>query len=214
MPSLPAAARRLLESSQIDVALERKVRARIGGLGDGDVDPDAARQFDVDARRREVEVRRHQLSGSNERFREEVLGAPALVRRDQMAISVDLAHGGFEPEEAARSRVGLVAELHRRALLLRERGRAAVREEVDVDVLRAQKERVVPGACERGPARLGLDERDRLDDLDLPGRGPESAHLGESSDGSAAPRGGSCGRHRRTRPPVRRPWRPPGRRRG
>ena len=147
----PGGPERFLESIQIDVAFERKVRARVGCLGDGHVDPDAARQFDVDARSREVEVRRDQLSGLNEHLRQEMLGAPALVRRDQMAISVDLAHGGFEPEEAPRSRVRLVADLHRRALLLRERRRAAIGEEVDVDVLRAQKECVVSARLRARP---------------------------------------------------------------
>ena len=47
--------------------------------------------------------------------------------------------------------IGLVAELHRRPLLLREGGGAAVGEEVDEDVLGPQQEGVVAGLRERLP---------------------------------------------------------------
>ena len=97
-----------------------------------------------------------------------MLGAAPLVRRDHVPVAVDLLHRLLEPEEAPRAGVRLVAELHRRALLLREGRGAAVRQQVDEDVVGAEQERVVAGRLERAPAlRLG-PERHRLDDLDLP----------------------------------------------
>ncbi len=160
----------LLEGDQIDVALEQVRRLGVARLRDRDVDPDAARELDVRARGREVEVGRHEQTGLDEQLREQVLGAATLVGRDDMPVAVQLPHRLLEPVEAARARVRLVAELHRGALLLRERGRAAVGEEVDEDVVRAEQERVVAGGFERTPALRLRPERDRLDDLDLPGR--------------------------------------------
>jgi hypothetical protein len=87
-----------------------------------------------------------------------------------MPEPVALVHHTLEPEEAARAGVGLVTELHRRPLLLRERGGAAVGEQVDVDVFGAEEERVVAGAGDCFTATLFARERDRLDDLDPPRR--------------------------------------------
>src|SRR5581483_311062 len=79
-------------------------------------------------------------------------------------------------EEAARARVRLVAELHGGALLLRERGRAAVREQVDEDIFGAEQEGVEARLLDRGAAPLSARQGDRLDDLDPPGRNARRAH--------------------------------------
>ena len=113
-----------------------------------------------------------------------MLGAAPLVGGNHVPVAVDLADGLLEPEEAPRARVRLVAELHRGALLLGERGRAAVGQEIDVDVLGAQQERVEPRALQCIAARLGMDELDRLDDLDLPGRRDHGQSIRASVRGS------------------------------
>ena len=166
--ALRAGGEHALEAYEVDIALERVRRLRVARLGDGDVDPGAARKLDVRARGREVEVRRHQRPRLDQELREQVLGAAPLMGRDQVPVAVGLPHRSFEPEEAARPGVRLVAELHRRALLLRQRRRAAVRQEVDEHVVGAEQEGVVAGLLERGPPRRRRFERDRLDDLDLP----------------------------------------------
>ena len=145
----PGGADDLLEPADVDVALPRVRRLRIGCLGDRDVRPDTARQLGMGARGREVEVRGDELARLDEHLREEVLGAAALVGRDRVLVAVHLEHGALEPEIAARAGVRLVAELHRGALLLRGRGGAAVGQQVDEDVDRVQKERVVAGLGER-----------------------------------------------------------------
>jgi hypothetical protein len=139
----------LLEPPEVDVALEREDRLGHLGLVDGHVHPQPAGELDVLPRGREVEVRGHFGAGPDEREREQVLRAPTLVRGDQVPVAERLAHGLLEAEEAARARVGLVPELHRGALLLRERGGAAVGEQVDEHVLRAQEKRVVAGLAHR-----------------------------------------------------------------
>ena len=208
-PARPAST--LLERVEVDVALEREGRLRVGRLGHGDVDPDPAGELDVHARGREVEVRGDELARLDEHAREQVLGAAALVRRDQVAVAVDVAHGRLEPEEAARAGVRLVAELHRGALLLRERRGAAVREQVDEDVLGAEQERVVAGRCERGAACLGPTSAIGSTTLIFQGGGPakSASHLGESlGQGSEElpARGGSVSRRSRT---IRQRTRPP-----
>ena len=139
-------------------------------LRHGDVDPRAARERHVLARRREVQVRRDDPAGPDQHPREEVLGAAALVGGDQMPVAVEVVHRLLEPEVAARARVRLVAELHGRALLLGERRRAAVGEQVDEDVLGAQQEGVVSRLDDRLRATLRRLQDDRLHDLGLPGR--------------------------------------------
>ena len=99
-----------------------------------------------------------------------MLRAAPLVRRDQVLPAVHLAHRRLEPVEAARAGVRLVAELHRGALLLRHRRRAAVGQQVDVDVVGAKQERVEAGRDDRLAPGCGVRQTDRLDDLDLVGR--------------------------------------------
>ncbi len=158
-----------LERDEVDVALERVEALRIARLGHRDVVPDAAGELDVGARGREVEVGRHDRAGPDEDLRQQVLGATALVGRNQVAIAVDVVHRRLEPEVAARAGVGLVAELHRRALLLGHGGGAAVGEQVDEDVVGAEQERVPAGLLDCLPPPHRVRQRDRLDDLDLPG---------------------------------------------
>jgi hypothetical protein len=119
---------------------------------------------------REVEVRGHERARPDEEARKQVLRTAALMCRDQMAVAVDVLHRGLEPEEAARARVRLVSEFHRRALLLRHRRRPAVGEQVDEDIVRATQKRVVARLLHRLAAPLCIGEEDRLDDLDLPRR--------------------------------------------
>ena len=142
-------------------------RLGIARLRDRDVGPHAARQLCMHAGRREVQVRQHELAGLHEHAREQMLGAASLVRRDQVPPAVDVAHRRFEPVEAARAGVRLVAELHRRALLLRHRRGAAVGQEIDVDVVGAEQERVEAGRDDRPAPGRRVRQTDRLDDLDL-----------------------------------------------
>jgi hypothetical protein len=85
-----------------------------------------------------------------------------------MLVAVGLPHRLLEPEEAAGARIGLVTELHRRALLLGKGRGAAIGEEIDEDILGAQQEGVVAGGLERAPPLRLRPERDRLDNFDLP----------------------------------------------
>jgi len=93
----------VVERLEVDVALERVERLRIARLADRDVDPRAARELDVRARRREVEVRRDEGAWGHEQLREQMLGAASLVRRDDVAVAEDLLDRALEPEEAARA---------------------------------------------------------------------------------------------------------------
>jgi hypothetical protein len=141
-----------------------------GEVGSRDVHPHAARELDVLPGSGEVQVRGDDAARLDEQPGEEMLRPSALVRRDHVRVAVHVVHGLLQPEVASRPGVGLVAELHCGTLLLRERRGAAVREQVDEDLVGAQQERVVAGALEC-PAALRLGEQgDRLDHLDLPRR--------------------------------------------
>ena len=124
-----------------------------------------------------VAVKSHKNSVHNENARyrkefslEQVLGSAALMRRDQVVEAVDVAHRRLEPEEAPRPRVRLIAQLHGGTLLLRQRGRSAVREEIDEHIVGTKEEGVVARLLQCAPPPVRRRQGDRLDDLDLPRR--------------------------------------------
>ena len=98
----------------------------------------SALQLLMRARRGEVHVARDDVPRPDEDARDEVLGAAPLVGRDDVPEAVDLAHGGLEAVEGFRAGVGLVARHHGCPLPVAHGVRAAVGEEVDVDVLALQ----------------------------------------------------------------------------
>src|SRR5512133_3606125 len=152
-----------LEPDEVDVALERMWRLGIARLRNCDVDPLSTGELDVCARGREIEVRRHERARSDEQLREQVLGAATLVCRDQMLVAIRLTDRRLEAKETARAGVRLIAELHRGPLLLRDGRGAAVRQQVDEDVVGAEQKRVVASLLECPPPLDLRLQRDRLD---------------------------------------------------
>ena len=144
-------------------------------LVDDDVDEDRAGQFLVLAGGGEVHVARHVVTGLDQRLRDEVLGAAALVGGDEVLIAVVGAHGVFEVVEVAAAGVGLVAQHHAGPLAVAHGVGAAVGEQVDVDVFGAEEEGVVAGRVKGDLAGGAVDHLDGLDHLDLPGLGPGAA---------------------------------------
>ena len=134
-----------------------------------------AGELDMRPRGREVEVRRHDRPGPDEGTGEQVLGAATLVSGDDVAVPERVPDDLLEAEVAARARVRLVAELHRRAAPATAqtcRCRSAGRR---------TRPRSAGGTCVAGLAHrhaaLGRRaELDRLDDLDLPRRWRQGLH--------------------------------------
>ena len=134
----------------------------------------AARQLLVQARGGEVHVARHVVAGLDQDARQQVLGAAALVGRDDVAVAVVLLDRRFEVVEVAAAGIGLVAHHHAGPLPVAHRAGAAVGQQVDVDVLGAQQEGVVARLGD-GPRAFGAGHHlDGLDHLDLPGFGPRA----------------------------------------
>ena len=111
----------------------------------------AAGQLLVEPGRREVHVPRDVVARLDQRLADQVLGAAALVRRDDVAVAVEALDGRLEVVEVAAPGVRLVAEHHPGPLAVAHRGRAGVGEEIDVDVVAVEQERVVAGLGERAP---------------------------------------------------------------
>ena len=166
-PLAPLAHDQVAQLAEVDVPLERVARLGIARLGNRHVRPHTACELGVNARGGEVQVRQHELPRLHEHPREQMLRPASLVRRDQVPPAVHLAHRRLEPVEAARAGIRLVAELHRRPLLLRHGRCAAVGQQIDVDVVRAEQERVEAGCDDRLATGGGVRQPDRLDDLDL-----------------------------------------------
>jgi hypothetical protein len=77
--------------------------------------------------------------------------------------------------EVARAGIRLVAEHHARPLTVGHCVRARVGQQVDVDVLGAEEERVEARVGQRTVALGATSNDQRLDDLDLPGFCPTAA---------------------------------------
>ena len=161
-----------LELREVHVALERAQVRRVVGRVDDHVDERAAGEFLVEARGREVHVARHELALADRGLAQEVLGAAALVRGHDEFVAVVLPDRVLEVVVVPAAGVGLVAEHHAGPLTVAHRVRAAVGEQVDVDVVRAQQERVEAGLGQRTLALRARRDAQGLDHLDLPGLGP------------------------------------------
>ena len=88
----------------------------------------------------EVGVAKHQIAGPDQQLHQDVLGAPPLMGRDGVGEAGDLLHGLLKGREAARPNIRFIAPHERRPLLVAHRAGAAVRPEIDEDVLGGQKE--------------------------------------------------------------------------
>ena len=111
----------------------------------------------------------NQHSGKN------VLSAAALVRGHREAIAVIFAHRGFKVIGILAAGVSLVPKHHARPLPIAHRARAAVGEQIDIHILRAEQKRIV-AAFRDGPfALLAGRQLQRLDHFDLPRFRPGAA---------------------------------------
>jgi hypothetical protein len=150
-------------------------RLRVVGLVDDHVVEGRPGQLLVEPRRREVHVSRDVVTGLDQGLADQVLGAPALVGGDDVGVAVEALDRRLEVVEVAAAGVGLVAQHHPGPLAVAHGRRAGVGEEVDVDVVAAQQERVVAGLAERPDALLAGRDGQRLDHLDLPRLGPAAS---------------------------------------
>ncbi len=164
-----------IELADIDIPLEIDDFRRVVGLGDDHIDERAPGELLVQARGGEVHVARHDVARPDRDLREDVLGAAALVGRDDVLVAVMLLHRLFEVIKVFAAGVGLVAEHHARPLPVAHRAGARVGEQVDVDVARAEQERVVARLAQRRLAIAAGGHAQRLDDLHLPRLGPRTA---------------------------------------
>src|SRR5450759_2761533 len=159
----------------VHVALERVERGRIVRLVDDHVVERGAGQLLVQARGREVHVAGDVVAWLDEHLADQVLRPAALVGGNQVRVPVVVLDGLLEVVVVPAAGVRLIAEHHSGPLPVAHGGRAGVRQEVDVDVVRAEQEGVVPGLAQGRLARRALRHGERLDHLDLPRLGPRSA---------------------------------------
>ena len=144
-------------------------------LVDDHVHEDAARQFLMQARGREVHVARHVLPFLDHRLADQVFRAAPLMRGHDVLVAVVFLDRFFQMIEVAAAGVGFIAQHDARPLAIAHRAGAAVGEQIDVDIFRSQQERVVTGFLRGALASGAIDHGQRLDHLDLPGLGPGSA---------------------------------------
>ena len=168
---------------QVHVALERMAGLRLFALRNHEVHRLRARRFDIRAGRVEVRVVGNDLPLATDGREEDALGGSTLVRRDDVRVPGQVFDRRFEPVEAVRARVGVVAAHHRGPLLRGHRRRPAVGQEIDDDVLGPDAEHVVAGLFEDRLPLLRGRHADRLDDLDLEGLDDSPEHTASITPG-------------------------------
>ncbi len=115
------------------------------------------------------------LAGLDHRLADQVLGAAALVGGHHIAVAVVGLHRLFQVVEVPAAGISLVAHHHAGPLPIAHGAGAAVGEQVNVGVGRAQQEGIVARLFQRFRSLLPTDHVDGLDHLDLPGLGPGTA---------------------------------------
>src|ERR1019366_6179045 len=106
--------------------------------------------------------------------RDDVLGAAALVCRDDVSVAIVAAHAGFQAIVTFAAGIGLVTQHHARPLPVAHGGGAGIGEQVDIDVAGAEEERVVPRLDDGAVALFASRDTDVLDHLDFEGLCPAS----------------------------------------
>ena len=136
----------------------------------------------MEACSREIHISRHVIAWMNQHSGKNVLSAAALVRGHREAIAVIFAHRGFKVIEILAAGVSLVPKHHARPLPIAHRARAAVGEQIDIHILRAEQKRIVAGFRDGPFALLAGRQLQRLDHFDLPRFRPGA--VGGTSPGS------------------------------
>ncbi len=154
-----------LELRDVDIALEGMRFAGIVRFVDHQVDGAATAGADVGVGGVEVHVGGDGVPGMDEGRREDVLGGATLVCREEVPEAEDVVDRRLQPRVRASTRVRLVALDERGPLMVRHRARARVGEEVDEDVLGAQRKDVVAGGLHGRPALIRAQQPDGLDHL-------------------------------------------------
>ena len=156
----------LLERRCIHIALERERRVEVLGLEARQVDGLASAVLDIGPRRVEMGVVGHDRFLVDHDAEQDVLGRPALVRRDDLRKAEDLFDRVPEPIPAAGAGVGLIAAHERRPRVGRHRARSRIRQKIDDDVFGSQQKSVVVRRPDQLAALLARGELYGLDHLD------------------------------------------------
>jgi hypothetical protein len=180
-----------LELVQIDVALEGLGAGDVVGRVADDVDESPAGEFLVRASGREVHVAGHDVAGLDHHAAEDVLGAASLVGRDEVLVAVVPMDRVLEVVVVDAPGVGLVAEHQPGPLAVAHGAGARVGEQVDVDILAAEKEGVEPGPAIAASRSSGVVMRRGSTILILKGSAQERLFIeaprsGAESDRAAA----------------------------
>ena len=126
----------------------------------------------MQSRGREIHISRHELTLLDRGLTDQVLGPAALMRRNDVFVAIKFLDGGLKMVEVPAAGIGFVAEHHSRPLSVAHRSGPAVRQKVDVHVVRTQQKRVESRVGESLFAVIAGDHIERFDHFDLPRFGP------------------------------------------
>lgn len=158
-----------LKLVEVQVSLERVLVVRVAGPVVDEVHRLGPLVFDVGAGRVEVAVVGDGLARLAEQAAEDLLGGAALVGRDDVAETEDVAHDLLEATEAPRAGITFVADHDRPPLVGAHRAGAAVGQQVNEHVVGVNQEGVEVGATQNLVPLPLAREADRLDRLDPEG---------------------------------------------
>ncbi len=151
---------------RIHIAFERVIGIKVVRLGAGKVDRLAADEIDIAARRIEVCVVGHDLTGLDHDAEQYVFGSTALVRGYYLFKAEDVLDGVSKAIPASRTCVGLVAAHQGTPCIRGHRAGARISQQVDDHVFGTQEESIVVGIPNQIFAFLARGELDWLHHFD------------------------------------------------
>ncbi len=163
------------QATEIEIPLPGIRRSGVEGLWCEQVDGPRARQLYMGLGGVEVVVgdedRRLALATLDQLGKEDLLGPAPLVGGHHMLVAKQLAHGTLQLDEVAAARIGFIPHHDAGPLAIGHGARAAVGQQIDIDIFGQQQEGI-PASGLKGGAALGASGLfDGLDHLDTKGFG-------------------------------------------
>ncbi len=109
------------------------------------------------------------MTGFGNQREEEMLRSAPLMGGDDVLEVHQILHGRFEPVEARRAGIALIAGHHRAPLRRAHGRRATIGQQIDQHVIRMQLEQIVARIFQQSFALVSRGHADRLDRFDAEG---------------------------------------------
>ncbi len=156
------------------------LQTRLPSFGDDEIDRLGANELNVRAGRVKVCVVGDDIAFLAHHAEQNALGGAPLMSRDDVFVPKNILYRRAELLEAAAARITLVAFHHGRPLVRGHRPGAGIGKQVDENVIRRQKKKVIERGAEQLLALRPRRPANGLDALDAKGFDDCARHIGFS----------------------------------